>query len=140
MANPANSTAYKLSDGRIAVNVTENKTLGIDDCGYVQNVTVDGVVVTLPAVGAGQVFTVRNGGVKATNGPTGAVSDGSCGLAISPNALDKIQGGVDGTATDNKDLLNAKATSRVGDEVTLMGGHADGHSVVSIKGTWTREA
>lgn len=139
MANPANSTAYRLNDGRMAVNVTEAKTLTIDDCGYVQNVIYANGVVTLPAVAAGQSFTIRNGGVPISGGPSGTGDDGNL-ISVSPNASDKIQGGVTGTATDDKDLRNTAATARVGDEVTVMGGHADGPSVVSLKGVWAREA
>lgn len=139
MANPANSTAYRLPDGRMAVNVSENKTLTVDDCGYVQNVITDAVVVTLPSTVASS-FTVRNGGDAPSGAPTGSAADGSALVSVSPAETDKIMGGVTGTATDNKDLQNTKATSRVGDEVTLSGGHTDGWVVTEIKGQWTREA
>lgn len=138
MANPANSTAYRLPDGRMAVNVTEAKTLTLDDSGYVQNVIYANGVITLPAVAAGQAFTIRNGGVPKTNAPTGTGDDGNK-ISISPNSADKIQGGVTGTATDDKDLINTAATARVGDEVSLIGGQTDGPVVTSIKGVWARE-
>lgn len=141
MANPANTTAYRLSDGRIAVNVTENKTLTVDDCGYVQNVIVDGVVVTLPATASLGTWTVRNGGAAPAGAAPGTASDGTVGLYVSPNASDKIQGGVPGTATDNKDLINVKTTSRIGDEVGILNvGETNGPLVSAIKGKWTREA
>jgi len=138
MANPANSTAYRLPDGRMAVNVTEAKTLAAADTGYVQNVIYANGVVTLPSTAAGLVFTVRNGGVPA--GSTAGSGDDGNLISISPAALDLIEGGVSGTATDNKDLQNTAATARVGDEVTLMGGDADGWNVLEIKGVWAREA
>lgn len=140
MANPATSTAYRLPDGRMAVNVTENKTLDADQVGFVQNVTVDAVVFTLPSVGPGLNYTIRNAGDAATGTPAGAAADGSALVTISPAAADKIQGGVSGTATANKDLINTKATSRVGDEVVLVGGATTAWSVVGIKGVWAREA
>lgn len=139
MANPANSTAYRLNDGRMAVDVTEAKTLAAADTGYVQNVIYANGVVTLPSTAAGLVFTIRNGGVPVTDGPDGTGDDGNL-ISISPAAADLIEGGVTGTATDNKDLQNTAATARVGDEVTLIGGDADGWNVLEIKGVWAREA
>lgn len=136
MANP--TTTFKLADGRLAINVTENKTLALADCGIVQNVIADGVVVTIPATAASLNFIVRNGGVKATNGPAGSVSDGTAGVSVSPQAADKISG-MGLTPADNKDLINTKATSKVGDEVTLLADAADGYTVVEAKGTWVRE-
>lgn len=135
MANPANTTAYKLGDGRMAVDVTEAKTLTVDDCGYVQNVTGD-VVVTLPATATLGTWTIRNKGEAITaNGPDGATTGGNS-VAVSPNSSDKIQGGVAGTATDNKDIL----TTELGAEVTILNvGQADGPVVQRIVGTWTRE-
>jgi hypothetical protein len=141
MANMANTAAYRLSDGRMAVDVDTNKTLTIDDSGYVQNVIADNVVVTLPATATHGTFIVRNGGVKPTGAPTGAVADGSAKVSVSPNAADKIQGGVGGTATDDKDLINTKATSRVGDEVCVENrAETNGPIVTQIKGIWAREA
>lgn len=140
MANPANTTAYALPDGRIAVNVTEAKTLAVADCGFVQNVTVDGVIFTLPATATLGTWTFRNGGkVSPTDTPSG---DGLVGFQISPNSVDKIQGGVAGTPTDDKDLINAKATSHVGDGLTILNvAETNGPLVLGpVKGTWTREA
>ena len=139
MANPATSTAYRLPDGRMAVNVTENKTLDADQVGFVQNIITDGLTITLPTVGPGLNYVVRNGGVPATGGPAGTGSDGTLVINLSPAAADKIQGGVTGTATANKDLINTKTTSRVGDEVSIVGGATTAWSVVDIKGVWVRE-
>jgi len=141
MANPANTTAYRLHDGRVAVNVTENKTLTIDDSGYVQNVIVDAVVVTLPATATIGSWTVRNGGEAPDGAAVGTASDGTVGLSVSPNASDKIQGGVPGTATDNKDIINTKATARIGDEVSILNAaETNGPIVTAIRGQWDREA
>lgn len=139
MANPANSTAYRLPDGRMAVNVTEAKTLAVADTGYVQNVIYASGVVTLPSTAAGLHFTIRNGGVPQVSTLAGSGDDGNQ-ISISPAAADLIEGGVSGTATDNKDLINTAATARVGDEVSLMGGDTDGWNVTEIKGIWAREA
>lgn len=139
MANPANSTAYRLPDGRMAVNVTEAKTLTADDCGYVQNVQYANGVVTLPTVGPGLSYTIRNGGIPVTSGPTGTGMDGNL-ISVSPAAADKIQGLVTGTATANKDLQNTAATARVGDEISIVGGATTAWSGVGIRGVWAREA
>lgn len=141
MANPANSTAYRGQDGRLWVNVTEAKTLGIADSGYVQNVIFDNAVITLPATATQGMFIIRAGGVPKSGAAAGTGDDGSMKLSISPNASDKIQGGVDGTATDDKDIILAKATMRVGDFATVQNtGETNGPLVVEIAGTWSREA
>lgn len=135
MANPANTTAYKLPDGRYAVDVTEAKTLAVDDCGYVQNV-IGTVVVTLPATATLGMWTIRNKGSYPASGAVGALSGGTT-VSVSPNASDKIQGGVSGTATDNKDLV----TTDLGAEVTILNvAQTDGPLVLNVKGLWTREA
>lgn len=123
-----------------SVDVSTNKTLALSDCGIVQNVVADAITLTLPSTSAGATFIVRNGGVKVTNGPAGTGSNKTVLVTLSPAAADKIQGGVTGTATDNKDLLNTKATSRVGDFVQIVGDGVDGWIVQAISGTWAREA
>ena len=144
MANPANSAAYKGPDGRMWVNVTEQKTLGIADGGYVQNVIYDSAStpqIVVPATATQGKWFIRAGGVPVTSGPTGTGSNGSMRLAVSPNSSDKIQGGPDGTATDDKDLILAKATMRTGDYVVIQNtGETNGPLVLDFNGTWTREA
>ena len=135
MPNPANSTAYALGDGRMAVDVTEAKTLSVDDSGYVQNVTYTSGVVTLPATATLGTWTIRNKGLSPTSGAAGAVSGGNS-VSVSPNANDLISGGVTGTAVDNKDLV----TTELGAEVTVTNGATNGAVVTQIKGAWTREA
>lgn len=138
MANPANSTAYKLPDGRIAVNVTEAKTLALADSGYVQNVIYANGAVTLPATAVLGVYTIRNGGVPQVTGMAGSGDDGNL-ITVTPNASDKIAGGVDGTATDGKPFENTAATAKVGDEIVINNnGGTDGGVVQSIRGIWIR--
>lgn len=127
------------SDGRKFVNVTTNKTLAAADAGIVQNVTVDGVVITLPSTAAGLMFTIRNGGDNPSGTPAGAVADGSCLVQVSPAAADQLIGN-GYTPADNKDAINTKATSKVGDEITVMGGDVNGWVITNVKGTWAREA
>lgn len=138
MAN--STTLYVGSEGRTQVDVTENKTLTLADCGIVQNVITDGITVTLPATAAGSSFIIRNGGVPASSGVgMGTGSDFSCLVTVAPNASDKIQG-LAFSAADNKAALNTKATARVGDEIRLVGDGVDGYNVVSAKGVWARAA
>lgn len=141
MANPSNSTAYRGNDGRLWVDVTEAKTLGIADSGFVQNVIYDNAVITLPATATQGLWIVRAGGVKPTGTPAGAVADGSMKLSLSPNASDKIQGAPDGSAVDDKDIILVKATQRVGDYAILQNtGETNGPVTIELSGVWSREA
>lgn len=139
MANPAFSTRYRLPDGRYAVNVTENKTLAAEDSGFVQNVTVAGVTLTLPAVATQGVWIIRDGGVKSTSGPNGAIVSPSI-PTVDPNASDTVAGfNVEGTEADGKYLRNTGG--REGDEITIANtGATNGGLVVTSKGDWLREA
>lgn len=136
MAN--STTIYQLPDGRNAVNVTENKTLAIKDCGVVQNVITDGLNITLPSTAAGLTFTMRNGGVPKTNGPAGTGDDESAIVKITPAAADFIAGH-ELTASDADSINNTKATAKVGDEIQLIAA-TDGWSIVYSKGTWAQIA
>lgn len=138
MANPAFSTRYKLPDGRYAVDVTEAKTLAAEDSGLVQNVTVANTVVTLPATATEGTWTIRDGGVSATNGPDGAIVSAAT-PRVDPNASDTISGfNVTGTTADGKYLTNTGGNQ--GDEITIQNtGATNGGFVVAAKGDWLRE-
>ena len=128
--------AYTLPDGRLAVDVTSNKTLAAGDMGIVQNAIGD-VVFTLPATAAALQFTVRNGGAKVhADGPAGAV-DNDATVSISPASADQLIGN-GFTAADNKDAVNTDGN--VGDEMTVLADGTNGYHMVAIRGTWTREA
>lgn len=120
--------AFSLTTQQSA-NVATNKTVAEADCGVIQNVTVDGVVITLPATTVGMTFIVRNG----------SSSSGTVGVSISPNALDKIMGN-GFTSADNKDAINTKATAKPGDQMVLVADGVNGWFVQSVVGTWAREA
>lgn len=96
---------------RVNASVTGNKTVAAVDCGVVQNVTVDGAVITLPSTAAGLTYTFKNGGRY----------DNAVGFAISPAAADGITGGGLATPVINKDILALKTVSKPGDEITLVG-------------------
>lgn len=139
MSNMANTAAYALPDGRQAVDVDTSKTLTVADSGYVQNVIADGVVLTSPATAAQGSFTARNGQkVKPSDNPSG---DGLVGFSVAPVAADQMQGGVGGSAVDNKALINTKATSTYGDEISWMCvAETNGPIVTRVKGIWARAA
>jgi hypothetical protein len=122
----------------MAVDVTENKTLAIKDCGVVQNVIADAIAITLPATVVGYDYTIRNGGDNASGTPTRAGADGSAIVTVSPNSSDLIAG-MEVTAADDKDFINTKATSKVGDELHLIGDGTNGWKVVGVKGIWAKE-
>lgn len=137
MAN--STTLFKLPDGRMAVDVTEAKTLAIKDCGVVQNVIYDSAVITLPATVVGYSYTVRNGGVKASSTPTRSGADGSALITIVPDGTEYISGCE--LASDASDTLkNTKATAKVGDEVSLVAAAATGWTVAKMKGIWANTA
>lgn len=130
----ANYALYGNTQRRLAVDVIANKTLAKDtDAGLVENVVKDALVVTLPAAAAGLLFTVRNGGAAPTGAATGARGDGTVGLTVAPAGTDTIGGG--GRVSANTSLVNAKATSHAGDEVTLLGGVGT-WTIVAISGVW----
>jgi len=86
------------------------------------------VVFTLPAIAIGNVVTFVN---------TGA--DGQNNLTISPNSSDGIL--YLGSLTDNKDLINTQATSKVGDYVTIASLNSTAHwTVVDVQGVWAKES
>lgn len=145
MANMANSAAYKIRTGRFAglqgVDVDSDKTLTIADSGYVQNVIADGKVISIPATATQGIWIVQAGGVPVTSGTAGSITGNKQQkISISPVAADQIQGGVDGTAVDNKDLILAKATANTGDFCVIHNtAEANGPLVASLKGVWSRE-
>lgn len=140
MANPAYSTRYTLPDGRLAVNVTEAKTLAAEDSGIVQNVTATGVTITLPATATVGAWTIRDGGVAVDNGPVGAVTEPAL-PKVDPNTSDTVAGlNVEGTEADGKYLTNT--AGNIGDEISIANTGATNGGVVlpGTKGDWAREA
>lgn len=88
----------------------------------------DGIVFTLPAIAVGNTVTFVN-----------TAADGEADLSISPNASDGIT--YAGSSTDDKDLINTKATAKTGDFVTLssMNGTV-AWQVTAARGVWAKEA
>ena len=68
-------------------------------------------------------------------------ADGAALLTISPNSDDRfltdIAGGI---GTEDKDIINTKASQIQGDFVKLVGMSADGWAISEIGGIWVDEA
>lgn len=107
--------------------VTGNFTTDIQDNGKLFWVNTDAVTITLAAVATPLNCKFVNGGAF-----------GAVAINLSPNASDRIQG-PDFAGTDNKDLINTKATARRGDFVKLITGDANGAIVSELRGTWATE-
>lgn len=110
--------------------VTGNKTLDAGDSGVVQNVTAS-CTVTLPAAGAaasGLVFPIRVGAEGIT-------------VTVSPDSGDKIVGN-GFTAADDKDAIatNQPAGSYLVLQSVNEATTNSAYTVVSVLGTWTRQA
>lgn len=103
-------------------------TLDIEDQGKLIVADTDNTVITLPATATPTNCVVMNIGAY-----------GSVKLSLSPQAADKVQG-PNLPGTDNKDLINTKATQKRGDFVRIVTGDANGPIVSELRGTWAQEA
>ena len=120
--NEAGVTGFNIEDK------AANYSVVVGDSGKTFTSKTDGVVFTLPAIAVGYVFTFVN-----------TATDGANTLTISPNANDGIL--YAGSLTDNKDLINTKATSKVGDYVTIASFNSTAHwTVVDVQGIFAKEA
>ena len=103
-------------------------TVANGDSGKTLTSKTDGVVFTLPAISVGRVVTFVN-----------TAQDGVNTFTISPAAADGIL--YAGSLVDDKDLINTKATSKVGDFVTLASLNSTAFwTVVDAQGVWAKEA
>lgn len=128
MARPLTNFKGGVADD-LAVEKTANYTVVITtDSGKTFTMALDGGVFTLPSIAIGNTFTFIN-----------LAQNGTADLSISPAALDGIT--YAGTAVDDKDLINTKATAIRGDYVTIAS--LDGvlaWQVVDARGIWAKEA
>jgi hypothetical protein len=114
-------------DGLVAETLSASTlTLDGQDNGKVIFVTADSTI-TLPAIAQGIVCRIVNAG------PFGTVV-----VNISPNSSDGIFS-TNLTNTDDKDLINTKATACRGDQADLYPIDATGWGA-AIKGTWVKES
>ena len=98
------------------------------DSGKTFTSKTNGTVFTLPAIAVGNIFTFVN-----------TAEDGANTFTISPNASDGIL--YVGGLVDDKDLINTKATSKVGDFVKIAALNSTAHwTVVECQGVWAKES
>jgi hypothetical protein len=127
-----NSTGESVEVEQSLVKVVSiTSALAVNDSGSIISVATDAIVISLPATKAGVEYTFINTGANANNI-----------ITISPQAADGIAGTITlaGTVvvragTVNVDLVNTKATSKVGDSVTIIGTGVAGVSAWIIKGS-----
>jgi hypothetical protein len=93
-------------------------------------VSADAQTLTLPAAVPGASFIIVN-----------IAADGAALLTISPESSDKFLVDIAGAAgTNNKDIINTKATQKQYDYVHLVAVNADGWIIVDKRGVWVDEA
>ena len=121
--NEAGVTGYN-----IEAKESNYTVVATTDSGKTFTSKTDGAVFTLPAIAVGNVFTFVN-----------TAEDGTNTFTISPNANDGIL--YVGGLVDDKDLINTKATSKVGDFVKIAALNSTAHwTVVECQGVWTKES
>ena len=120
--NEAGVTGFNIeqkdSNYTVVINTDSGKT-------FISKTT--DVAFTLPAIAVGNVYTFINTGADAQNN-----------LTVSPNGNDGIL--YLGSLTDDKDVINTKATSKVGDYVTIASLNSTVFwTVVDVQGVWAKE-
>jgi hypothetical protein len=138
----ADDSLVPLESGGIlsdVVVISADTTLRVEDSGKTFLVATDALTITLPSTASGVKYTFINSG-----------ADGNNIITVSPAAADGIAGTVtlaatvvvlDGTV--DKDLINTKASSILGDACTIVGSGTAGTGAWFIKGStgiWAREA
>jgi len=115
--------------------LTASATLTADQSGRILQVATDALTFTLPATKKGLVYLIQN---------TGA--DGAAGITISPDEDDMIMGCynqngvlVTLTGTDDKDVVNTKATANKGDFFLIEADGSAGWYVRGSSGIWLEE-
>ena len=114
-------------DDRVTITKSVNYTaVDPNDVGRLILVDTDAVVITLPAVGTGETYTIMN-----------IAEDGTAVIHVDVNSSDRVLGGCGFVALDDGDkLTNTKATADKGDYVTLSYGSAVGWYITDMCGTW----
>jgi hypothetical protein len=117
--------------------LTASTTLDGNDNGKTLMVATDALVITLPAASssAGWSFTFVNSG-----------ADGNNIITVSPASADAIWGSVtlaasvvEFSGTDDKDLINTKATANKGDTATIVCDGSDWF-VTTATGIWASQS
>ncbi len=138
------STLIHTSNDDVRVQVSQNSydassSIPAGDAGVDQNISTDGLVVSLPQIHSGNIgltFLFRN---------TGA--DGNNIITLSPHSSDSINGTIANASADsvasgvvNKDWVNTKATANNGDYVILRAVSLTKWYIVGGVGIWASEA
>ena len=122
-----NGLASFLVDNNAEIKTANYTVVITTDSGKTITSTLDGIVYTLPSIAVGNTITFIN-----------MAEDGKAALNISPSASDGIT--YAGSSTDDKDLINTKATSKKGDFVTLASlGGVVAWQVTDVRGAWAKE-
>ena len=129
-----NSSLIQTLSGLSPIKLAADTTLAIANhsvqVGSYVEVYADAKSLTLPAVVLGASFIIVN-----TNDDAGGL------LTISPNASDKFLVDIAGAAgTDNKDILNTKASQKKYDFVHLICISDVGLYIHNIRGIWVDES
>ena len=120
--NEAGLTGFNLEEK------TANYTVADADTGKTFTSKTKDVVFTLPAISIGRIFTFVN-----------TAPDGTNAMTISPNAADGIL--YAGDLTDDKDIINTQATSKVGDFIVCASLNSTAHwTVVNVQGVFAKES
>ncbi len=123
-----NGLASFLVDSNSAVKTSNYTVIISTDSGATIASSLDGFVATLPSIATGNTITFVN-----------MAADGTAEFSISPAAADGIN--YKGSNTDDKDLINTKATSKKGDSITLASlNGTTAWQVVAARGIWAKEA
>lgn len=120
MAN-ARSRNASLAFQRQVLKLADYTVVTTTDGGKLFSSVLDGIVYTLPAIAIGNSWGFIN-----------LADDGEAALNIDPNSNDGITWA--GSETDNKDLINTKATQKKGDFAFLSSFTA----VVTWQVPWAR--
>jgi hypothetical protein len=123
-----NGIASFLVDTNAEIKTANYTVVTTTDSGKTIISTLDGFIATLPAIAIGNTVTFIN-----------MAASGTAAFSVSPAAADGIT--YAGSSTDNKDIINAKATAKKGDFITLAS--LDGvvaWQVTAVRGVWAKEA
>ena len=124
---PNGLSTWLVDNGAVAKVAAYTVVITTDSGKTFTNGATDGVVFTLPAIAIGNTVTFVNTG-------TAAAAD----LTVSPNASDGIT--YAGSSTDDKDIINTKATAKTGDFITLASQAGTvAWQVVAVRGIWAKE-
>ncbi len=128
------SVLVQTLSGLSPIKLSADTTLAVathsSQVGAYVEISTDAKTLTLPAVVIGASFIIVN-----------TASDGGALLTISPNASDKFLVDIAGAAgTNDKDVINTKATQKQYDFIHVVGLSADGWLIHNVSGIWVDES